>query len=92
VSINELIAIVSKSYPDNCVQDVYRNEYENADILVGDTLAVFIARELHETFDPDASDRDQLETAQRKIETAMHELRGVVLGIADELAKMERNK
>ncbi len=45
---------------------------------IGDTLALFIVRDLAETFDPDASDEQQLAEAIRAMEMARTNLENVV--------------
>ena len=49
--------------------------------MKGDTLVEFVARELHETFDPDASDRDQLDMAIRKMREAATDLQAVATAL-----------
>jgi hypothetical protein len=44
----------------------------------GDTLALFIVQELHETYEPDADDRDQLATARDAMQDAVDELDAVI--------------
>lgn len=48
----------------------------------GDTLALFIVRELSDTFDPDASDTDQLVEAFRVIRRASKDLHRVAIALA----------
>lgn len=88
MTIKELIAIVNQHYPDDCIQ----NAFEEVDEQCGDTLALFIVREVKETFDPAAADYAQLEEAQRVIDKAQEELMFLVTGLDDELAKIARNK
>lgn len=49
---------------------------------VGDALAVFVVRELSETFDPDADDYAQLAEAVRAISAAVRDLKGVLEALA----------
>jgi len=72
---SRLIAIANKAYPDGMIAQVYEaiNDGVNPD-TVGDTLATFIVQELIGTFDPEASDIDQLREAIRVMQTACREL------------------
>jgi hypothetical protein len=45
---------------------------------IGDTLALFIVRELSETFDPDASDDEQIAEAIRVLSQAKDDLENMV--------------
>lgn len=47
----------------------------------GDTLALFILRELKDTFDSEASDKDQVIAARRAIEMAGNQLDDVHLSL-----------
>lgn len=49
----------------------------------GDTLTLFVVRELGETFDPDAADEEQLPTARRCIENAVHDLGNILTALDD---------
>jgi len=50
----------------------------------GDTLALFLVLELTDTFDPEASDRDQLATARRAVDMANEQLNDVHMALDPE--------
>ena len=84
-----LLEIANAKYPDDeIVQhwDPKRQEPVSQD-LEGDTLALFIVRELHATFDADATDTAQVETAASVIGQAIIELDHVKVGLMAELLK-----
>ena len=74
--MGELIAIASSGYPDGSVEQYWEAKQAGKDPYVGDTLAAFIAIELSETFDPDASDCEQRGEACRVLGNACNELSG----------------
>ncbi len=71
MTLAELIQIVDKAYPDGLVARAHKDED------VGDTLALFIVRELADTYDPDASDAEQAATASGAMGSAIDELQVV---------------
>jgi predicted phage gp36 major capsid-like protein len=89
VEIKDIIKIADDAYPDGAVGLAY----EGRDAIVramqscrpmqdiGDTLAVFIARELEETFAGGGTTKSQLEEAVRVMETAEEELSGVIVAL-----------
>jgi len=80
VKLNELINIASAAYPDGLIAVEYwdfKRECPRRNPKGGDTLALFIALELKDTFDPDATDGQQLRAALRAIERAQGELAAV---------------
>lgn len=68
---DEILAIADAAYPDGLVGAVSEG------MEVGDTLAEFIFRELQDTYDPEASDEQQLAEAVRVMTTARQELEAV---------------
>lgn len=78
LTIEELLAIANKYYPD-CM--LSRDEEE----IDGDTLALFIVREIKDTFDPCASVEDQLEEAARVMTRAESELHELITGLENEV-------
>lgn len=50
---------------------------------IGDTLALFVVRELSETFDPDASDEEQLSEAIRVMAAARNNLDNIVSALEE---------
>lgn len=80
MTIEEIIAIANEAYPDGKVQQAFEAETGSIDeFMVGDTLAVFIARELKETFNEAGTDEEQLATAERVMRTASDELHNVLI-------------
>jgi hypothetical protein len=76
--VEEILAIADQAYPDGKIQEAFEAQHGSLDeLMVGATLAVFIARELKETFDEEASATDQIECALHNIETAMKEIDAV---------------
>lgn len=65
MTLNQLIHQASSVYPDAAILDYWDEDHECAidNPGGGDSLAMFIAWELYETFDPDADDEQQLTTA-----------------------------
>lgn len=82
--LKEIIAIADSGYPDGLVQQYHEHPTKNH----GDTLAQFIAAELQETFDVNASGKQQLDTARRSIGAAVNQLRDVYRGL--DAARIER--
>ena len=77
MKLAELIAAANKAYPDGLIEQSFNPDTGKAKDGAGDTLALFIVRELSETFDPEASDEDQIKEAVRVLNTAINELSGV---------------
>lgn len=78
MKIEELIARANEAYPDGMIQEAYDGIKEDSLGGCGDTLALFIVRELADTFDEDADDQAQLDEAKRCLRTAVSELEGVI--------------
>ena len=70
LKLADIIKIASDAYPDGLVEQYYKHPSGSH----GDTLAKFIAIELRDTFDPSASEADQLVEAARVLDCAAHEL------------------
>lgn len=80
MKLTDLISRAASGYPDAQILeywDLARAE-PRANPNGGDTLAYFIAVEIAETFDPDASDEDQLDQAIRAVERAVRDMQGVI--------------
>ena len=92
MTLNEIITCAASGYPDRCVLQYWDAERQCAVVNAdgGDTLAQFIAGELFETFDSEADDSEQLDTAIRKMREAANELQAVVTAL--ELMKCERSE
>ena len=90
MTLNELINIASAAYPDGLIAVEYwdfKRECPRRNPKGGDTLALFIALELKDTYDPDASAVEQLETALRAIARARGDLEAVSAALTAELDK-----
>ena len=67
--------------------DLALSEYPGAeDDTGGDTLAVFIKRELVETYEPDCNANTQLQIAAHVLERAIEDLQSAMAPISHELA------
>lgn len=77
MKLDELVDIVDAAYPDGYV----RLYYDDPEGEHGDTLAKFIAVELKDTYDEDASTADQLEEAGRVMAVACDQLQGVIAAL-----------
>jgi len=74
MTYEQIIAKIADAYGDGWELERYAKDLNGQH---GDTLAGFIAREISETYDPNGTDADQIETARRAIETAIADLSGV---------------
>ncbi len=87
-----LLEITNAHYPDDQIIDHWDRDRQQpvSHDEEGDTLALFIVRELRATFDPDAPDVDQLESAVGVLEKAFVELGKVRVGLMAEFLKRRR--
>jgi len=95
MKLNELIEIVSAAYPDGLIAVEYwdfKRQCPRRNPKGGDTLALFIALEIKDTYDSDATDEQQLETALRAIERARGDLDTVSEALTKELEKRRGGK
>ena len=87
----DLLNIANRGYPDHSLSEAYNPEDgaepDGAEDAVGDTLALFIVRELRDTFDPGADRADQIGEAVRVMRIAKRDLSAV--GVALEQALVE---
>ena len=93
--LNELINIASAAYSDGLIAVEYwdfKKECPRRNPKGGDTLALFVALEIKDTYDPDASDKQQLETALRAIARARGDLDAVSAALTSELEKRQGGK
>jgi len=79
MKLNELIKHASAAYPDEMIAEYwdFDNERPRENPDAGDTLALFIANELADTYDSELPGAEQLEAAIRALERAAEEIRGV---------------
>ena len=90
MTLNRLIAAAASAYPEGYVLNYWDTEASEPkdNPIGGDTLALFVAHELAETYDHDAPDEKKIETAARKIREAAQDLSAV----ADALASLQQRK
>ena len=85
MTLNEIVVRAASAYPEEYILEYWDMEdagpRDNPD--AGDTLAEFIARELHDTYDPDAGDAEQVATAVRAVQRAADELQLVAHALSD---------
>lgn len=92
MTLNRLIKTASQGYPDGLVEKIHKKSVLlsgkaiNADdgSSPRDGLASFIASEIKETFDADASNKEQLDTAIGVVDRAIEELTGVLNSLLKE--------
>ena len=92
MTINEIITRAASVYPECWILQYWDMEKQCAVFNRdgGDTLAQFIAWEIYETYDPDAGDDEQLNTAIRKTREAANDLQAIVTAL--ENLKQERSQ
>ena len=73
-ALNDLMEIVHNAYPDEFTREYWDEKKSMPKESSGDTLAEFIVREIHDTFDPKAAASAQLQEAARVMRTAEREL------------------
>ncbi len=64
----ELLNRANKGYPDGYLSEYYDAATGQPKPGSGDTLAKFVVLELAETFDPEATDEEQINQAARVLE------------------------
>lgn len=75
LTLKQLLDMANEVYPDGVLADYYDEEGKPANLdETGDTLAKFIVIELAETFEPEETAGQQLETAMEKLDRAMEDL------------------
>ena len=82
--LKQIMEIANQAYSDDgAVERAFAAETGSIDeLLVGDSLAVFIAREIKETYDPDATREKQLDEAYRVMSVAHEQLENVLNALA----------
>ena len=84
MTLDEIIQMADEAYPDGLVARAHKGED------VGDTLALFIVRELTDIYDPDASDAEQAAAASGALGTAIDELQAVCSAL-ENLSQQQRS-
>ena len=90
MTLNQLIATAASAYPEAYVLNYWNIQASEPkdNPIGGDTLAQFVAHELADTYDEEASDAEKIETAARKMRQAAGELEAV----ADALAGLKQER
>ena len=89
MTLDELIAIANTAYDagggDCIIAQIWagRDEDNRVGDDCGDTLAMFVVRELRDVYDPAASDAEQLKTADRAMMSAYRQLMDVSVAFSD---------
>jgi hypothetical protein len=79
MTLTRLLKLANRGYPNRDLRLYFRpDETEREPEYSWDTLAQFIVRELRDTYDPDASDLDQLAEAVRVLDAAKRDIDGVI--------------
>ena len=85
MTLNQLICRAASVYPDAYVLEYWDMEKSapRRNRNGGDTLAEFIARELHDTYNADARDGEQIATAVKVMLMAADDLQKVTQALSD---------
>ena len=78
MTLNELLEIVHRTYPDGLTRECWNKAKQRALGGSGDTLAEFIVREIADTYEATASDEEKLDEALRVMRRACTEITGVI--------------
>jgi len=78
MTFDKIIVVVNDIYGRD---DMIYQYYDDPDGMHGDTLAKFIFHELHDTYDEDADDAEQIEEAIRVIHRGKEQLEEVVVAL-----------
>jgi hypothetical protein len=84
MTLNQLVSRAASVYPDGFVLEYWdcHDQCAKHNPAGGDTLAQFIAQELADTYDREASDGDQVTTAVRVMQSATDDLQAVTDALA----------
>ena len=89
MTLNELLEIVHRAYPDEQTRECWNPETQRPCGGAGDTLAEFIVREIVDGYDAAATDRAQIADAL----LAMHRAQGELGAVAKALERrLERHR
>ncbi len=85
MTLNQLVLRAATVYPDGQVLDCWDSSKQRPrrSSKGGDTLALFIARELADTYDSEADDGTQIATAAKAMQTATDDLQAVAQSLSD---------
>lgn len=83
---NGIMALAIGAYPDGTLLDCWDSNTERESKrarAVGDTLALFVVRELHDVYEEGASDEQQRKAAAKALRRAAADLRAVADALWD---------
>jgi len=84
----QLVELLNKSntaYPDNYLSEYFDDKTgDPVTPIAGDTFAKFIVAELRETFDPTATDEQQLEVARTTLDRAASTLDEITIALGSD--------
>ncbi len=85
MKLNQLVCRAASAYPEAFVMEYWSAEKEEPvkNPGGGDTLAEFVALELYESYDPEASDDEQLATAVKVMQSAADDIQAVAHALAN---------
>ena len=85
MTLNQLVCRAASAYPEAYVLNYWTLDKESprANPDADDTLAEFVARELYQSYEPDASDGEQLATAVKLMQSAADDLQAVAHALAN---------
>ena len=91
MTIDQLIQMADCYYTDDEMLLLHWNARRHAPLrqCKGDSLAHFLVRELKDSFDPEASDIEQLNAATWQVSKAAAELESLIRGLSEELTTRE---
>ena len=83
MTLNQLVCKAASAYPEALVMAYWdmRKSEPRENRQGGDTLAQFIAREPHETYDAEATETEQVASAVKAMQTAADDLQKVVVAL-----------
>lgn len=92
MTMNQIICRAASAYPSALVMEYWDQEREQPrdNFRPDDSLAEFIANELYDSYDEDASDEEQVATAVAKIQSAADDLQAVAHALANIDRERER--
>ncbi len=93
--LNDLIKIVSEAYPESYIADFYWDfgtSRPKNNPTGGDTLALFIAREIADTFQDDMGDAGQLREAIIAMTSAQNQLGDICTELEKQLCNVRHVK
>ena len=95
MKLDELIHFADQFYPDNCIAAYWDDKYHAPRTKPkngkGDTLALFVVRELSDTYNEELDDKEQFHTAFLKMKSAITEMEALTAALENAWQK-SRNK